>query len=309
MALIALGLVAGVAFIIDDDDDDNENVAAVEDTETGTDTGGGSGEPDTDDDPFEGDSGADSITGDPGDNSLMGRGGDDTLDGAQGSDRVFGDGGNDTVTGGNGADEVFGGRGDDMVQGGRGSDVVRGGSGDDLLVDSTGADTLHGDTGEDVIISSGFLTEEQTAALAANPDLPNGVANVLDTLDALGADMSQDTDGRADTVDGGFDDDLLIFGRGDQVTGGHGADTFLGGEWLETGETATITDFNPDEDRLVYGYDPANGEPELSLLTRDNGSGGSDAIVVANGVEVLRVAGQGGTFTLEEHLALIDAAR
>ncbi len=286
MAALGIALVAGLVLIIDDDDDSTTDTSGGSDTDGGTDTGGGA-----DIDSFIGASGDDEIEGDDENNTILGKNGDDILDGRGGDDRVFGDGGNDSVDGGEGDDAVFGGNGQDLVLGGEGNDLLRGGRDTDFLVDTDGADTIFGDTGDDLIVSSGNL----------DPATDNDLAAVL--LQPM--DFTQDADTEGDVVHAGTGDDTVIFGVGDTVTGGSGTDTFMALSWLEGQPAATITDFNPNEDNLIYSYHESEAEPVMSLSMVENDDGTSDALISANGQLVLRVEDQDpDTFDLAEHLVL-----
>ncbi|MEP2718573.1 type I secretion protein [Pseudophaeobacter sp.] len=301
--MIALGVaaVAGLFLIFDDDDDPVTDTGGGSDTGGGNDTGGGD-----EVDPFVGASGDDEIEGDAEDNTILGKNGMDTLDGNAGNDRVFGDGGQDSVQGGEGNDSVFGGRGDDLVQGGEGDDLVRGGRNDDVLIDTTGTDRLQGDGGDDLIIASGTMDPAAAEAFLADPEPDNGIANLLDQLLI---DFSADSDTEGDQAFGGSGDDTVIFGVDDTVGGGSGADTFVTASWLEGQEAATITDFDTEEDRLIYAFDPADGEPALTMELVENRDGTSDAVISANGSEVIRVLEQDDSFDLAEHILLINGAR
>lgn len=288
MAMIGVGLLAGFVFLESDDE--------VETSETIT-------EEEQPDDAFTGASGDDEITGNRQDNTLLGRNGDDDLAGQRGSDRVFGDGGMDTVSGGGGDDSVFGGNGDDFVTGDRGDDMLRGGRDHDILLDNQGSDSLHGDLGQDLIIASGQLLEGTIDNLEQDRSLENGAR---DLLEQLGIDFSEDTDSRGDSVDGGEGDDTLVFGVDDTVIGGSGKDLFVTASWLEGEPAATITDFSRGEDQLIYGYDPLDGPaPALTVDHLPNETEGSDAIVYADGVEVIRVLDQDGTFDPAQDIRVI----
>lgn len=301
MAALGIALVAGLVLIIDDDDDSTTDTSGGSDTDGGTDTGGGA-----DIDSFIGASGDDEIEGDDENNTILGKNGTDTLDGNAGDDRVFGDGGNDSVQGGEGNDSVFGGNGEDLVKGGEDDDLVRGGRNDDVLIDSTGADRLQGDGGDDLIVASGTMDADASAAFEANPVPDNGIGNLLDQLLI---DFSADSDTEGDEAFGGSGDDTVIFGVNDTVGGGSGADTFVTASWLEGQDAATVTDFDPAEDQLMYAYDPAEGIPELTVEMVENDDGTTDAIVSANGSEVIRVLEQDDTFDLSENILLINGVR
>lgn len=91
---------------------------------------------------------------------------------------------------------------------------------------------------------------------AGNDDLRGGEGN--DTIrGGIGNDRLLGGEGEdslyggkgSDYLGGGDGDDTLIGGEGnDTLTGGSGADTYVFWAW---GGDNTITDFNPDEDRLV----------------------------------------------------------
>ncbi len=289
MSLIGLGLIAG--FLIFDSSDDTDSAVEEDEMDSNTD---GQEPPVMPIDQLLGTIGDDTLSGAEGDNTLLGRNGNDALSGRGGMDRVFGDGGMDTVTGGDGNDSVFGGNGNDFVSGGTGDDYIRGGRDHDILIDSLGADTLHGDLGQDLIVSSGLLSAAASEALVADPDPENGVQDLLQQLEI---DLSVDQDASGDLADGGEGDDTMIFGVDDTVTGGSGKDTFVTSYWLEGQPPATITDFELGEDQLVYVFDPdAGNEPEMTVQNVANSSGGSDAILFANGTEVLRIENQDGQF-------------
>ena len=102
---------------------------------------------------------------------------DDTLTGGPGPDRLDGDKGNDTIAGLAGPDTVLGGDGGDTLTGGDGNDTVTGGFGEDRIDGGPGTDTLQGDTLE---------------------------RNVV----AIGNDVIEARDGRADSVDCGIGADV-----------------------------------------------------------------------------------------------------
>lgn len=289
MFLVGFAFIAGIVLIADDDDD-----TAV-DTSGGSDSGGGSdgGDGGSVED-FVGNANDNEITGDDGDNTILGKNGNDLLDGGEGVDRIFGDGGNDTVDGGPGNDSVFGGNGSDLVIGGEGDDLLHGNRDGDFLIDTSGTDSLFGDKGDDLIVSSGNLL----------PDTENDALAVLTQQ----MDFTTDADTEGDSVNGGAGNDFIIFGVDDTVTGGSGEDTFFAPSWLEPGEAATVTDFDPEEDRLIYSYHETQDEPEMTMRLVENEDGTSDVIVSANGSDVLRVQDQDESFDLSEHLIVVMGA-
>ncbi|WP_122073813.1 hypothetical protein [Pseudophaeobacter sp. EL27] len=124
------------------------------------------------------------------------------------------------------------------------------------------------------------MDPDSEAAFLANPELENGIGNLLDQLQI---DFSTDSDTEGDRAFGGSGDDTVIFGVNDSVGGGSGADTFLTASYLEGEGAATVSDFDPDEDQLMYAYDPGDGEPDLTVEMVENSDGSSDAVISANG--------------------------
>ena len=274
-ALVSLGLFAG---IILDSSDDGDNMPDDDLSELPSPPDNGNTTPPGD--LIEGDGSSETLTGSNAGESIAGRAGNDEIDGRGGNDRLFGDDGNDSILGGSGFDLVSGGDGNDLLTGADGNDTVFGGEGNDAILEGRGADSISGGGGNDVLLTSRFDVH------------PSG---------AIRADI--DTEG--DVVNAGAGDDLILFGRDDTVTGGDGADEFFAGRWLVTTEAATITDFEPGEDQIVYGFNPEDGPPpRFSVFNQENEDGGSDAIVLADGVEVLRVLDQDGQFDPDRHIRL-----
>ena len=232
LSLLGWGLVYTLVF-----EDDDDPVAAKSEDETD-----------------------DSTTNPPVDPSTEGT---DILEGGAGEDRVFGNGGDDLITGAAGDDELFGGAGTDIVLGQDDDDFVRGGADDDLLTGGEGEDTLRGDAGDDVILSADLLDE---AAFIAS--LEGAVST-----DEVEVNFTFDSDeDEADTVFGGFGDDLILFGSNDVVSGGEGADTLTAGDWMEPGDEAVITDFERGTDVLVYSYAADAETPVVTFGETDDGA-------------------------------------
>lgn len=225
--------------------------------------------------------------------------GDDRLSGSSEDDLILAGEGDDVLLGNEGDDRLFGAEGTDILIGGAGDDFLRGGDVADLLIDGNGADTLIGDAGDDVILASGFMNEDATASLLANP--PAGITE-SEVLNLLDFDFSQDTDTAGDEVSGGAGNDTVYFGEDDTVSGGSGSDSFLTGHWVEENGGAVITDFDPSEDQIVYGYDQADGFPQLTLQSREGEDGSMDAVLLHNGTEILTIVGQGDSFNLFQNL-------
>ena len=88
-----------------------------------------------------------------------------------------------------------------------------------------------------------------------------------------------------------------------------GDDVFETGVWMnDESDQATITDFTASDDRMIYYYVAGEAAPELDVVTRDNDDGGTDAFLVADGVEVVRLVNAGSDFNVEDHVSLVELA-
>ncbi|MFV1464692.1 calcium-binding protein [Phaeobacter sp. JH204B] len=289
MTMLGVGLLAGVIINDSDDSDSNDSNADESGNEENATV-------------IEGSEGADLLFGTTGSENLLGGEGDDNIDARGGPDTIEGGAGDDRLDGGSANDNVFGGDGDDTLIGGNGADFMRGNAGDDTLIDTRGADHLVGGQGNDLIIAAGILDEGAYEDIVQGRETPTSAAEVNALLNF---DYTVDQDAAGDTINAGAGDDSVLFGLNDTVTGGSGNDSFETGAWLTEDEQATITDFTADDDRVVYYYDETEDEPELEVITRANEDGGTDAYLVADGEEVVRLINAGASFNLAEHVALV----
>jgi putative nodulation protein len=182
-----------------------------------------------------------------------------TIFGTPGMDFLYGTSAGETIFAGAGDDLVFAGGGDDVVFGEAGFDTIFGGKGDDKLFGGTGNDNLYGDCGNDVLHGdSGLKTVK-------------------------GSDFG------SDNLVGGDGRDKLYAGDGnDTLTGGAGKDSFHF-KWQDpmialaagTGRAfATITDFDPAKDRLVF--DVAGVGKDANGANFVNGSGSANGGAAAS---------------------------
>ena len=196
-----------------------------------------------------------------------------TLLGA-GADRYDGSGGqhDGSVEGGPGNDQLIGGSGDDTLFGDGGDDLIRGGGGDDIVDGGWGSDRLDGGPGFDNLSyaeSLSAVTVDLGSGIAFDGgayDRVTGFEGVVGSRfdDALtggsGDDSLRGLDGN-DRIDGGAGNDVLRGDFGDDVlTGGSGIDRFL----YQVGDGAdTISDFQPGERILIYGYASAQSVVQI----------------------------------------------
>lgn len=73
--------------------------------------------------------------------------------------------------------------------------------------------------------------------------------------------------GKAATLHGGVGCDTIFAGSNDIVDTGEGVGTLLTGFWMDGLAAATVVDFDPAEDVLVYQYDHLHQRPSLRLKT------------------------------------------
>jgi len=193
-----------------------------------------------------------------------------TFSGNGGSDLLAGFGGDDVLSGGDGGDWIFALDGNDSVSGDSGNDVIVGGE---------GADTLAGGTGNDFVEAANVIDEP---ALLESLKSARALTDIV-----FQYDLSQPSDA-GDLVDLGEGNDTVVMGSDDTITGGSGADKFSGGDWIEPGNAAIISDYDADEDVITFAYDANDPTPVLDVfLNKQTGhahvrSGNQDVVVVEN---------------------------
>lgn len=294
MTMLGVGLLAGI--ILHESGDDDTSDASNNESETGQ----------NESPAINGSELGDLLLGTSGNEVISGAEGDDNIDARGGNDTVEGGEGNDSIDGGSANDNLFGGEGNDVIVGGNGDDFMRGNAGDDILVDGRGEDHLVGGQGNDTIVGSGIFDEGKYEDLLQGRLSASSQEEVISTLEY---DIRNDTDDQGDTINAGAGDDAVVFGKDDTVTGGLGDDVFETGVWMnDESDQATITDFTASDDRMIYYYVAGEAAPELDVVTRDNDDGGTDAFLVADGVEVVRLVNAGSDFNVEDHVSLVELA-
>jgi Ca2+-binding RTX toxin-like protein len=194
-------------------------------------------------------------------NVINGNAGNNILNGSSGNDKVSGFAGGDRLLGGSGIDVLFGDEpgqtGADTLDGGPGGDTMFGRRGNDVyVVDNAGDQVIETDAnplfgGFDTVRSAitftlpGNVEDLQLTGAANISGIGNNLANVLsgnagnnlldgdggqDELFGLGGNdlLLGGPSEHSDTLDGGDGNDILLGGaRGDDLTGGAGADRFV----------------------------------------------------------------------------------
>ena len=210
---------------------------------------------------------------------------------------ITGTAGDNLLIGGAEANTINGRAGDDTLLGREGNDTLLGGLGDDLVIDGQGSDEIRTGDGDDTIIATSAIDVDAVLDLAATLT-PSQIQNL--PVDDLPIDLDADTDSAADRIDAGDGNDLIIAGDGDDVTLGSGADQIAVGDWVIGKDPVIVQDYDPVEDQLVFSQSAVGAFPTLSLQTETDGSGGSDALILANGQPVMRVIGAGQNLSLSD---------
>lgn len=173
------------------------------------------------------------ITGTSGNDSRSGTGTADTLSGLDGNDRLDALGGHDSADGGAGNDTLLGGDGDDTLFGGSGGDVFSGGAGNDS-------------------IDGGLLYRAITPLDAADLDtLDYRLATRAVTVNfalgtGLGLDIGTDRFVNVEQVFGGSGNDTFVGGtaagaRFHYYRGGAGNDSIQGGAYTDQADYTDAT--------------------------------------------------------------------
>ena len=207
-------------------------------------------------------------------------------------------GGSDvTIVSGAGDDVVIGGKGDESIWGGTGNDVLVGDNGTvgrgfawqgvgayyhitTTYDEDNGVDTIRGDAGDDIILG-GSLGDallsggtEKDIILGDNGTVYRDASLTVLRIESKVSDLLGGDDV---TIDGGYGDDIIIAGIGNDgwsgagavVTGGLGNDVILGDNGV-----VVRTDPNADDDNDIYSTDPGHGGED-----RIRGGEGDDIIL------------------------------
>ncbi|MDQ7775851.1 calcium-binding protein [Paracoccus aminovorans] len=252
------------------------------------------------------------------DYALLGRGGagnDEIILSGSGA-LVLGDAGDDLISvsgenmvinGGEGADtihvagltdsEIVLGRGDVVTGRGEGADGLRfrlhdgadftGNASDEEFVAREGS-RADGGGGDDTLTND--YHDDSSVTLIGGAGNDTIIGN-----DAWGNHAMTAQDGyrfrvgaSSDSLDGGDGDDVIGYDRGDTITGGSGADIIDG--YVDSRDAATVTDFDPAEDRLRVNIPPAEAGTEadpfgnVSVIEEDG-----DTVIRLGDAEIMRI--------------------
>jgi len=298
----ALGMTFAIGAIVsmsDDGDNVEESGTGGGSSDTGTDTSM-SFFGQLDDDDVEGGEGNDTLYGGGGNDTLSGVAGSDGLDGEDGDDNLDGGAGNDVLQGGYGNDVLVGGSEDDFLQGESNHDTLDGGAGNDGLHGGNGADILNGGSGDD-LLNGASLGIDDALLEEWLDNFNSGQATT-----SLGDEHSVIIDDyMGDQLDGGEGQDTLVGGAFDVLTGGDGSDEFVAGAWSTSGFATTVTDFDTSEDMIAYRYDETGTEPEMTTSSVVASDGSVNVEIFADGTSVMMLQNVGSDFDLSTHVTLV----
>lgn len=192
------------------------------------------------------------------------------LNGTEGDDTLV----SSDFRGGTSTDEVNLGGGDDIAIVSFESVEINGGDGNDTLLSTNAGTILDGGAGDDELSAGDYAT-----LLGGDGD------------DVLTYDDGFHGSSNASSLDGGAGNDTLVFhdnigsesavSGGAGMTGGDGADTFFYDLTLVDGtpsftdpdadiirnSVGSVSDFNPDEDRLIIDLDRAAGSEDRDVTS------------------------------------------
>jgi Ca2+-binding RTX toxin-like protein len=252
-----------------------------------------------DDDDVDGSEGNDTLYG-GGKDTLSGGAGSDGLDGENGNDSLHGGAGPDVLQGGYGNDFLVGGSEDDFLQGESNHDTLNGGAGNDGLHGGNGADSLNGGSGDDLLNGASLCIDDALLEEWLD-DFNSGQSTT-----SLGDERSVIVDDYiGDQLDGGEGQDTLVGGAFDVLTGGDCSDEFVAGAWSTSGYAATVTDFDTNQDMMVYRYDETSAEPEMTMNSVVASDGSVNVEIFADGISVLMLQNTGPDFDLSAHVTLV----
>jgi Ca2+-binding RTX toxin-like protein len=222
-------------------------------------------------------------------NKIWGDNTDEVIYGTEGRDLIRGLWGDDEIHGGDGDDNIQGGRGNDIIESGLGNDIVNGGAGDDLIYAFSWG-------GEPEIAQDPNAEKVEPGEPIEDDDIMSGGEGadtfhfrwLIDARDEI-LDAHRDESGDVDYQ---------------AVAGENGA---AHDHWVETMGDKTITDFNPDEDTLVFEGHTVNLDETIHEDV--NGDGVTDTVFSFISIQNGGGAHDGdhlGTLTILNHVVELD---
>ncbi|MEL6101081.1 MAG: hypothetical protein AAFV87_10380 [Pseudomonadota bacterium] len=185
----------------------------------------------------------------------------DDVDGIADGDVIDGSEDSQPIFVNDGADVLLAGKDNDKASGGDGSDLVFGKEGADVVVEGSFIDQIRNDGTTDAA-----LLDTHTPALE---------------------------DSESDELNGGFGNDLLLLGGNDIASGGGKTDAIVVGDWITPENPATITDFEPESETILFLYEGSTPPDAFITETEDGTALALDdpdqPIVFLNGIDFLEL--------------------
>jgi Ca2+-binding RTX toxin-like protein len=217
-----------------------------------------------------------------------------------------------------------------VVQGGAAADTIRGsvekdeilaGNGNDTIFATAGNDIYNGQTGRDTAVLTGGTTGASVTLDASGNAMTNigsGTISLLSIENLTGGDFNDQFIGNAsaNTLSGGFGDDLLQ-GRGgnDVLDGGSGNDNLQGGDGADQlfgsdDNDALFGDNGNDRLDGGFGNDTLNGGAgnDVFVIESIYGGGGLDRIVgFQDGLDRIELTGTSASSFAQLGIAQVGA--
>ncbi|MDF3607219.1 hypothetical protein PE067_14445 [Paracoccus sp. DMF-8] len=231
------------------------------------------------------------TTGGAGDDLIAASGAYHWINRGAGADRIAVSGLRDSTVVLDAQDSIEGrGAGDDgltfwLTQGAQ----FQGDDGADRMIVSTGSQG-DGGAGNDLLRTDDQMGGENTLSGGAGNDTLIGNYGFADYGPSMNDRFADHVGRSSDPLDGGDGDDVIRFDLADTVTGGAGADHLTG--FLQQGETATVTDFDPAEDSLRVNLNPAETGADFGNVGISESEG--NTLITVNGQVVLQIEGRTG---------------
>jgi len=265
------------------------------------------------------DTGRDRLSGLAGQDTIYGHGGADTLLGGEDDDALYGGTGNDRLESGGAGGELQGEAGADTLIGSSDNtatyEYLRGGTEGDRILSGGGYDVVTGEDGADTIIAAGMapyqhldgglgadLVDARLAEAGGSVYLHDNQTGAEDAADTLLGGAGNDSiysNGGADSIDGGGEEDYLYLDRSAStaslsfVAASSGAATVIG----DGTRIANIGRFDVrggtgnDRISLLDGADVALGNEGADTLS---GGAGYDVLYGGAGDDRLEAGADGG---------------
>ncbi|MDZ7905236.1 MAG: hypothetical protein U5N55_05255 [Cypionkella sp.] len=120
--------------------------------------------------------------------------------------------------------------------------------------------------------------------------------------DTLWGNAEGESDAQVDFLNGGAGDDALMLGAGDWGHGGEGADDFIVTDFGAGDNIVQMTDFNAEEDQLIFLYDSSLATPPEVTLQQD--VAGNTQILLDGQIAV--TLGAGATIDVQDIILRAD---